>query len=441
MLAGGCAARGRASMARTITPDPGTEPGKFRRDVIWNVASTGVLAVGGLLMMALIGGLHGDTGLGVFAQVWAPYVIFGQLAVGGVDRSLLQALSARALPRPERGALIWGAVLPAFVGSLLFAAAFYLARDAFAAWYGSPDVAAGVAAATPGLFFFGLNKVLLGAVNGLRRMRAFALYQSLRYLLMPLGVGVAWWSGRPAAEAAFLFTFAEGVLFAALAVEVLVQVALPSVACLRHVRAHVVFGLRSMAAGVLLELNSRVDVWMLGHFLGDALVGVYAVAVQIAEGVFQILIALQNNYNPVIAAHLAAGERAELDQVVRSGGRRALLSMGGVAVVATAGFPIALWILFPGGGFDGAWLPFGILMAGIALSAIRMPFFQTLLMAGHPGWHSLFMLSVVAINVVGNWLLIPSLGIEGAALGTALSFVGSVVLLRLFARPLTGLRM
>jgi O-antigen/teichoic acid export membrane protein len=109
--------------------------------------------------------------------------------------------------------------------------------------------------------------------------------------------------------------------------------------------------------------------------------------------------------------------------------------------VAVALFPIALRILFPEQDFGESWLPFAILMAGIALASIRLPFFQFLLMAGRPGAHSLYMLAVVAVNVVANAALIPGLGIRGAALGTALSFLGSVLLLNLWARLATGVRL
>ena len=83
-------------------------------------------------------------------------------------------------------------------------------------------------------------------------------------------------------------------------------------------------------------------------------------------------------------------------------------------------------------------MPFGILMGGIALSSARLPFFQFLLMSGHPAWHSLFMVLVVGVNVLGNALMIPALGIVGAALGTALSFLASIVLLRLCSRLALG---
>jgi O-antigen/teichoic acid export membrane protein len=93
------------------------------------------------------------------------------------------------------------------------------------------------------------------------------------------------------------------------------------------------------------------------------------------------------------------------------------------------------------GEFAASWTPFAVLMAGIWLSSIRMPFFQVLLMAGRPGWHSLFMLAVVAVNAAANALLIPQLGILGAALATGLSFVASIGLLRVAARRLVGVRL
>jgi O-antigen/teichoic acid export membrane protein len=414
-------------------PDPA-----FRQGVVWNLASTVVLAVGGFAMLALIGRNYEEEGLGLFFQVWAPYVILGQVAVGGLDRSVLRALAERELGRGERSAVVWAALLPAVVGSALGALAFHALAEPIADWNRSPGVAEGVRAAAPGLFCFGVNKVLLGVVNGLRRMRAFALYQSLRYLLMPAGVAVVAGLGWSAERVAFVFTFAEGILLVVLLAELATQVSRPRLEWVGHVRGHVRYGLRSLAAGVLLELNSRVDVWMLGRFVSDGAVGLYGTALQFAEGLFQLVIALQNNYNPVLARLWTERRVEELRALVRRDGRRALGGMLLISAVAVGLFPVALAILFPGQDFGASWLPFGILMAGIALSSARLPFFQFLLMSGHPAWHSLFMLSVVGVNVVANALLIPELGIVGAALGTAISFLASVVLLRACSRLAVG---
>src|SRR5262249_44642809 len=143
----------------------------------------------------------------------------------------------------------------------------------------SPGTAEGIAWATPGLFFFALNKILLAAVNGLQRMRAFAVYQSLRYVLILAALcGFALFD-RERAHAAHLagvFSFAEGGLFLVLALEVWLQLRGPLESGWRaRVPAHLSYGLRSIGSGVLLELNARVDVLMIGWYLSDAQVGIY----------------------------------------------------------------------------------------------------------------------------------------------------------------------
>ena len=80
-------------------------------------------------------------------------------------------------------------------------------------------------------------------------------------------------------------------------------------------------------------------------------------------------------------------------------------------------------------------------MAGMALASGYMPFAQALLMANRPGWHSVMMIGIVGANVVFNALLIPHLGIVGAAAGTALSLLTSVVLLVSIVRWRVGVRL
>ena len=45
-------------------------------------------------------------------------------------------------------------------------------------------------------------------------------------------------------------------------------------------------------------MNTRIDIFMLGIFLSDQLVGIYSVAALFVEGFLQIIVVLQNNFNP-----------------------------------------------------------------------------------------------------------------------------------------------
>ena len=52
---------------------------------------------------------------------------------------------------------------------------------------------------------------------------------------------------------------------------------------------------------MLIELNTRVDIIMIGIFMSDEKVGIYSFAALFAEGFYQLLIVLQNIMNPIMA--------------------------------------------------------------------------------------------------------------------------------------------
>jgi O-antigen/teichoic acid export membrane protein len=418
---------------------------KFHSDVAWNFASLAVLGVSGIALNVLIGRYYDPDALGVFQQVLATYTIFSMLAVGGINLSALRAIAEHAHDRGAVTAIIVGALVPTVALAALATAIYVLARGPIGQLLESEPVARGLLISAPGLFFFALNKVLLSIVNGVQRMRAFAIYQSLRYLLILIGLlGFVVLDVRRerGGELAFVFTFAETLLFLPLAVETARQISRPVPAGWRGwSTVHLRYGVRSFASGILLEVNAKVDVWMLGIFLADSEVGVYAFGGLVAEGVYQILIVLQNVYNPILARGLAARDDAALRAMISKGKRLTYLGMFAVGVIAIVLYPHAVRILTDKEDLQRSWLPFSLLIGGIFLSSGYIPFGQALLMGGRPGWHTLYMVSSVAFNVVGNSLLIPRYGLAGAALSTALSMVASVFVLRFFVKRELGLRL
>lgn len=428
-----------------------SEKRRFESAMVWNFASLAVLGVSGIALNLLIGRLYDAATLGVFNQALAAYIFFSQAAVGGIDRSALKEVAAHAHDPSRLRGIIWGALTPTLLLAALVTLAFWLARTPIAAFLDSPGTATGIAAATPGLFFFALNKVLLGVVNGLNRMRAFAIYQSLRYIgILACLAGFALLDTERVRgnELAFVFTFAEAVLFLVLAVEVGLQMRGfgPSRAG-DWIGKHLVFGIKSAGSGVLLELNARVDVLMIGYYLEDRMVGVYTFAAMVAEGMYQLLVVLQNMYNPVLARHLAlrstgsTGSTGELEAIIQRGRRNTWAGVFVVGVAAAFIYPWPFDWLAGNPAIGESTRAFQALVLGIVLCAGLIPFAQILLMAGRPGWHTLYMASAVAFNILGNALLIPVLGIVGAALATSASMLLSILVLRLITRQQIGVRL
>jgi O-antigen/teichoic acid export membrane protein len=75
-----------------------------------------------------------------------------------------------------------------------------------------------------------------------------------------------------------------------------------------------------------------------------------------------------------------------------------------------------------------------ILLTALTLISGFVPFDNLMLASGHPGLQAAQNLAVICTNVVLNALLIPRMGLEGAALGTAISYVVGIVTMMFLVR-------
>nr|MBA3451946.1 oligosaccharide flippase family protein [Deltaproteobacteria bacterium] len=163
---------------------------RLRRDIEWNLLPVVLLGSVGLGMNFGIGAWWGASALGAFSLVTISFFTFAVLGACGLQYAVLRAVAEAEGDRARIASTVVGAVIPAVVLAAVATAAYVLLRGAFADLQGEA-VARGMLWVAPGLFCFAINKVLLGVVNGLRRMRAFAIYTSLRYVLIAVALTIA----------------------------------------------------------------------------------------------------------------------------------------------------------------------------------------------------------------------------------------------------------
>lgn len=419
---------------------------RFNRDVLWNIAGLAVLAGAGVAINVVIARdpAYGDAALGVFNQVFALYIVLAQFAVAGVHLSALKYISHNQDDPKRCAAISSSAVLLSIAMAGMVCAALYLGRHVVGAFWQSPGVRAGILLIIPGLMLFSINKVLISLLNGLRHMRAFAVFQALRYLLI-VAVLVAMMKlrYRPESLAAAL-SIAEGALFVCLVVYTQLRAVsiLPGKGIRAWFRPHLEFGLRGCLSGALAEMNTRTDVLLLGIFLeSEALVGLYSFAAIPAEALGQLIVVVRRNVDPVIGAHFAKGELELINAFARRIKRIVFLGMMGVTVAAILVYPLAVKLAVGDPKFVATWPIFALLSLGIALLSGYRAFGGVLLQGGRPGMQTFFVLGVVIGNIALNALLIPIWGIYGSAVATATVFILEAYLIRYFADRLFGLRL
>ena len=193
-------------------------------------------------------------------------------------------------------------------------------------------------------------------------------------------------------------------------------------------RTHLAFGGRGVVNGVLLEAHFRIDTLLLAVFVDDRAIGAYAFAMLFAEAVYQVPVVIRTVAYPTLVRLAAAGAKAPLARAVR----RVSLAGGVMGAAAAAavliGYPLlAAW-------FAPAFLDEGVrvlkpLLLGMTAYAFFVPFDQLLLQSGLPGRQSLLTTLYVLVNVTLNLLLIPRLGLRGAAIATAIALASAGVML------------
>ena len=415
--------------------------GKFTTDLLWNAAAFVLSALLGVLVNLFIIRYYDAAALGVFNQVYALYIMLSQLAVGGVHLAVQAFVPKHADEPAQHHPMMSSALLLTLLSSVLIMALAWAGRHLPGQWFESHQVGVAFPLVIWGLLFFSFNKVLLAYHNGARRMKLFAVFQFMRFFLLFIMLMVLALQGAPPEHLPAILAWTELLLFA-----VLIPVTLRYYKPWEMrgmggwLRQNFRFGNRALPGNFLLDVNTRVDVLMLGIFLNDRLVGLYSFAATVAEGVMYLPVLFRNNINPLLTRSWHRTGPALLQRLLVRNRKAFFRVLAPITLVTIPLFPLAMWVLGMNDEPMTVWALFAILVGGVAITSGYQPFQMLFGQLGRPGTQTIFVASVFTANVLLNALLIPVFGLYGAAIGTALSFVAMVVVLRWLAGRRFGVR-
>lgn len=416
----------------------------LKTGIIWNLFSLLFLAVAGIALNIQIGRSYDAETLGLFNIIFAVYILFSQLSTFGIHFSTLQEVSRCATSDFSKIPSVITSGIIASVGVNIIAIPLaFLVTPLIASGYSEVQyVEQAWLLAVPGLFFTTLNKVLLAAVNGLGQMRAFAIFQSARFIFILSMLTAIIVLDGPGWALSGILSGAEILLFPILFGYVRRKNGLLpfSSVSFAYILERLRFGSRVFLSGTLSELNTRVDVLMIGYFLTAEKVGVYTVAVLVFDAATQLIFVVRNNVNPKISTAIVS---QKFDSILKLS-RTIIYFLGSVFLVATILgwylFPFIMPMVFSDPTFIDAKIPMIILVGCLIFSGGVLCFNMSLSQSNLPGWQSLYVLGVVAVNICANFVLIPLYGLVGAALGTAIASIFAALLTIIMTRKLVGLR-
>jgi len=409
---------------------------KLANDIGWTLGSFVVLAASGLIINILVAALRDTSDLGVFNLSYAVYIIASQIAVFGLQYSTMRYSALHREAQIEREKLLFNSGFMALVFGAIVSAILLLAWPALAILFSSETTGIAIRNAAWGLLFFPLNKVLLGYLNGLREMKAFSLLQSLRYVVVMLWVGFISASDYDFAIASYAFVIAE--LLTTLCTFLFLS-SLDLRAKLSFdmtwIKLHFRFGAKSLLAGMFVEMNSRVDVLIIGIFLPSKAVGIYSFAAILIDGLYQILAMIRLNINPILVGALRDKDFPSIQRLLSRSKRVVYPTIAGISMMLMIAFFIFTTYIMPEKNLAEGLLPLAILLAAVTSISAFIPFDNLLLTSGHPGYQTIQHLALVISNIALSASLVPLLGINGAAVATAFSYIiGIAVLMHLAKR-------
>ena len=401
---------------------------KFLSDAAWNYVAFAVMAATGVILNFFIAGYFGIEALGVFNQIYAIYVVMAQFAVMGFHDSA-QKHTSQLDDQPEMLGVVSAAafLLAAFFGLAISLCVYFLGYY-IGILADSLAVGKGIALASPGLLFFSINKVMMGVLNGTRRMRAFAGAQTLRVLVILISALIIALAGLEPYTLGLCFTFAEIVLLPFLLFLVKVRFRdfrlIPS---LKHwVKVHFSFGSRALINGFLAESYIRVDIIMLSIFVSDYDIGIYSFAALFIEGLYQVPVVIRNLANPELARSLKNENKIVTSKFCRKVACMSLATFIVSASVVLITYPF-LGPLFPEGLIELSHPILMVLISGLLIYSVMIPMDHIFLQGGYPGRQSLIMAYNVLVNGLLNLTLIPFFGLYGACSATAVAFVVAAI--------------
>ncbi len=405
---------------------------KFSIDAVWNLICFAIVGSFGILVNIIIAKYYGADVLGVFNQVFAIFVLLSQISVAGVHLAVLKYVSQFAEDRNKTDNILSAALYITFVISLLVPLGTFFLKDFAADMMESPRISTGILFGLPGLFFWALNKVYLAFHNACQRIISYSVLNALRFIFLVIYLVLFIVLDLPGERLPVIISFSEVTLFIICVVYSMRYMTFsynPEVK--RWIKELSLFGFKAAPGHILLDINTRVDVIMLGIFCSDQMVGVYSFAAMLADGYNNFPVVFRTNVNPMITQYRYSRKGDEFRLWIRKGVRLGYTLFIPMGIVVIFLFPLLMNIFRLGAGIGEGWAVFAILISGISLSAGYIPFQMILSQTGFPSYQSVYIFFVFTTNVVLNFILIPIWGMMGAALATALSAVVQVVYLKL----------
>jgi len=414
-------------------------PGKFVRDVGVRTLFQSVNALKGLLLLPLIAKLFGPTGYGIWAQVMLTIPLLAPLLMLRLDSGLVRYLGGMS-DREQRMQTFFGSAVLVWTISFIVVVLVLTARRAIAQ----------IMFADPGLSSFSvLFALLLAARVNLtfvlcyyRAMSAIWLYTILQTVQVIGEVGVIYGlsllgSGR-LGDALVALVVVDSVLLIGMLGDIIRRDGF-SVEIPWHTLGRILrYSAPLIAAGAMYWVVDSSDRYVIVHFLGLDQAGVYSVACRLAQVLKLMLQPISFVLLPLVSTLWEQGKTEQACSYLSHSLFWFLVFALPMAAGLVAIGPELLGLLGTEE-FTVSRVLVALLVGGGLCLGIYQVYVYIIYLYEQTWIQLLASTGLALFNLGFNLLLVPRIGLLGAALTTFISYAGQMLFVILYSRSLMRL--
>lgn len=205
-----------------------------------------------------------------------------------------------------------------------------------------------------------------------------------------------------------------------------------------QVREIISFATPRTASAGLEQAIIWVDVLLVGWLLSDQAAGIYGGAARFIQAGLVVDAALRVVVSPRFSSLLHQEKKEAVRELYITATIWLVLIASPIYVLLAVFSPVFLDLLGPD--FRDGSMVLSILAVGITVTFLAGNIHSLLIMSGRSGWAAINKVVVLVINIVGNLLLVPVWGIEGAAVVWAVSMLIDALLAAVEVSYFLGIR-
>lgn len=398
-------------------------------DFQWSFISLAISSFAHLLLRMVVGKELGPSGLGLYTLIFTVYIFEMQIAGLGIDSAMIKYIAENHENEPKIKEYISSGIIGTILnGSIMGLLLYMLSGYISIKFFHNPEMIPLLKITAFCLPFIAAQKMVLGSLVGLKNMKLYAITNiSLNILVMIVSIFLVMLLNMEVRGAVIGFvapTIIIGLLSLITTRKYFTTNSLNFKKTLKEVS---IFGFYATLSSSIGQLNSEINTLMIGHFMDKTMVGYFAVAALLIEGMRLI----PNSVETVTFSHISSYYGSKNYENLNKYINGIMLKVFIINIAESLGLLLLgqflIEMLF-GKNFLPAYQPLLILLVGCSIYAPVLAISGVLPAIGKIKLESKIFIICTITNILFNILLIPKYGMMGAAIASSFSSISMSLL-------------